>query len=93
MRDCLHLGKAHCNAGSHSLADSKKEEHVCCEPRGQVQHLGQEKVVKQAGHMDIPSYRLIGDRGTNNDPQALKDLLVKAKESCKPSRLKTKSKS
>ena len=55
--------------------------------------MGQEKVVKQAGHMDIPSYRLIGDRGTNNDPQALKDLLVKAKESCEPSRLKTKSKS
>lgn len=46
--------------------------------------------VRSHGH---PSYRLIGDRDTNNGPQALKDLLVKATESCKPLRLKTKSKS
>lgn len=36
--------------------------------------------VRSHGH---PPYRLIGDRDTNDDPQALKDLLVEAKETCK----------
>lgn len=50
-RGYLPLRESHCNAGSHSLLDKKTEWHICSEPRGKVQHLGQEKVVKQAGHV------------------------------------------
>lgn len=78
----LLLGELHCNAGDHSLPDRKMVGHICSHPRGKVQHLGQEKVVKQTGHMGIHHTESWG-----TETHALNDLLVEAKEGCKPLRL------